>query len=92
MIKKMPAETPAPILQKAKTYQFFGFDITNLVIGWNDLVDKLGLKSEKVPLSLAYKTNQWDGLGRAKSPGRGAYQSAIHSQRPDGTLRELERE
>ena len=41
--------------------------------------------------SLGYKTNRWDGLGRGKHPGRGAYESGIHSQRPDGTISELER-
>jgi hypothetical protein len=31
------------------------------------------------------------GLGAGKHPGRGAYESGIHSQRMDGTINELEK-
>lgn len=39
-----------------------------------------------------YRTNQWDGIGRTRRAAQGRYQSAIHSRKPDGTLRELEEE
>jgi len=43
-------------------------------------------------LSQIYKTNQWDGLGQTRRAAQRRYRSTIHSQRPDGTLRELEEE
>jgi len=77
-----------------------GIDLTSLALGWNKLMDDLRLPSAlkialdskgKAVLGQTYKTNQYDGLGRGKHPGRGAYESAVHSQRPDGTIGDLEK-
>ena len=69
---------------QTRIHNFLGFDITGLVVGWNSFWKTLGLGQ-------TYKTNQYDGLGKGKHPGRGAYESAVHSQRTDGTISELEK-
>jgi len=69
---------------QSRRYNILGIDITNLVVGWNSFWKTLGLGQ-------TYKTNQFDSLGKGKHPGRGAYESGVHSQRPDGTIGDLER-
>lgn len=74
---KTGAIVPANIEKKTATatsttarYQFLGIDITNIIIGWNEVMDKLGIKGGKVPLGQSYKTNQWDGTINDLERGR----------------------
>lgn len=55
---------------KVTGYQFLGIDITDLVVGWNNLMDKLGFESAKLALGQRYKTNQWDGTIRDLERGK----------------------
>jgi hypothetical protein len=78
VIVNVPKPVPAPAQQmislgpgKVTGYQFLGVDITGLVVGWNDLIDKLGLKSGKMALGQKYKTDQWDGYRMLSELERG---------------------
>ena len=64
----IPAAQPQPMQETVREKR--GIDFTNLAIGWNSLMDKLGLPSwskmaldskGKAMLGQTYKTNQFDG-------------------------------
>jgi len=73
----IPAAQPQPMQETVQEKR--GIDFTNLAIGWNSLMDKLGLPSwskmaldskGRAMLGQNYKTNQYDGTVGELEKGR----------------------